>query len=94
MRIGGSMLNHSDDTFDRADKLMARAERYRLLAEILCDPNIAAVAEECARELETEARAQAQMKSPGVTRKGSQFESKGQESSLALFVLDRAETTK
>jgi hypothetical protein len=69
MRIGGNMLNHSDDTFDPADKLMARAERYRLLAEILCDPNLVAVAQECARELETEARAQRQMKSSRLTRK-------------------------
>ena len=62
------MLNHSDDAFDRADKLMARAVRYRLLAEILCDPKIVAVAQECAHELETEA-AQEQRKSPGATRK-------------------------
>jgi len=62
------MLNPSDDAFDRCGKLLAQAERYRLLAEIFGDPGIVAIAQECARELETEA-AQEQRKSPGVTGK-------------------------
>jgi hypothetical protein len=38
--------------------LRARAQRYRLLAETLCDPNIVLVVKECVRELEAEAAAQ------------------------------------
>jgi hypothetical protein len=52
------MMSNLDDTFDEVAELRARAERYRLLAETLFDPNMIAIAEGCACELEAEARAQ------------------------------------
>ena len=52
------MVGNLDDTLDGAAELRARAERYRLLAETLFDPNMIAIAKGCARELEAEARAQ------------------------------------
>ena len=53
-----AVLNNLDDTLAGAAQLRARAERYRLLAETLFDPDMIAIAQGCARELETEATAQ------------------------------------
>ena len=53
-----AVLSNLEDILGRAAELRARAERYRLLAETLFDPIIIAAAQECARELETEAAAQ------------------------------------
>jgi len=52
------MVSNLDETFDRVAELRARSERYRLLAETLFDPNMIAVAEGCACELEAAATAQ------------------------------------
>ena len=52
------MLSDLDDALAGAAELRARAERYRLLAETLFDPKMIAIAQGCARELETEATAQ------------------------------------
>ena len=40
---------------EEPDELRTRAARYRILAETLLDPRVIAVAQACARELETEA---------------------------------------
>ena len=60
-----AVLSNLDDTLDRAAELRARAKRYRLLAETLSDPNMIAIAQECARELEADATAQ----EPSVARR-------------------------
>ena len=59
-----AVLSKRDDRLDGAAELRARAERYRVLAETLFDPNMIAIAQGCARELETEATAQ----EPGAAR--------------------------
>jgi hypothetical protein len=41
-----------------AVRLRTRAELYRLLAESLYDPDVAAIAQDCAKELEAEAAKQ------------------------------------
>jgi hypothetical protein len=46
-----------------AEKLRAQAARYRLLAETLFDPSVVAVVQECAGELEAEAKALEKTKS-------------------------------
>jgi hypothetical protein len=52
------MVSNLDDTLNGVAELRARAERYRLLAETLFDPNMIAIAKGCARELEAAATAQ------------------------------------
>ena len=61
-------VDESDDHFGSVAMLRARAERYRSLAENLSNPEIVAVAQECARELEREAEVREQIQTLGVTR--------------------------
>jgi hypothetical protein len=48
-------MGEGSDWFGDATTLRARAERYRSLAETVSNPEIAAAALECARDLEREA---------------------------------------
>jgi hypothetical protein len=48
-----------------AEKLRAQAARYRSLAETLFDPSLVAVVQECARELDAEAKVLEKTKSGG-----------------------------
>jgi hypothetical protein len=50
---------------DSVSKLRAQAQRYRLLGETSFHPDIAAVVLDCARDLETEAKALEQGAAPG-----------------------------
>lgn len=61
-------VEECDDRFDAAAMLRARAERYRSLAENLSNPEVVAVALECARELEREAEAQERMQISGAIK--------------------------
>jgi hypothetical protein len=58
-----SAADTSGCPFEGAEKLRAQAARYRMLAETLFDPNMMAVVQQCARELEAEAKALEQLKS-------------------------------
>jgi hypothetical protein len=51
-----------------AAQLRIRAELYRLLAEILYDPSMAAIAQDCARDLEIEATSREQKESRDLAK--------------------------
>ena len=63
-----SMSIKVDDPSERAAKLRAQAERYRLLAESLFDRNLAEAAQECARDLEKQARAEEGLQTWNATK--------------------------